>query len=669
MMNIEKERLKEDLEKKKHWRRFGPYLSERQWATVREDYSDNGDVWDYFSHDDARFRAYRWGEDGIAGISDNHQKLCFAFCFWNENDPILKERLFGLTGKEGNHGEDVKEYYFYLDNTPTHSYMKYLYKYPHSAFPYTKLKEENAKRSLNDFEYELLDTGIFEQDRYFDIFIEYAKFSSEDLGIRLNVTNRAKESKRLHILPTVWFRNVWDWGKKVAKPSIKAKKGMFEIEQEDLGKYYLYFKDADEMLFTENETNHQHLFGTPNKSPYVKDAFHAYVVGGIKTAVNPLQAGTKAAPYYIRDIGPSQTHVLYLRLSNQRIDEDPFEKIDQLFTERKKEADQFYQELAPPYLKPELASIQRQAYAGLLWNKQFYHYVIEEWIKGDTKTDAHPDKRKVLRNVDWPHLYNDDILSVPDKWEYPCFFSWDTAFHSLPMAVLDPEYAKRQLILLTREWYMHPSGQLPAYEWSFGDVNPPVHAWAAWRVYKIEKKIHGKNDMLFLERVFQKLLLNFTWWVNRKDQEGKNIFQGGFLGLDNISIFNRSEQLPPGAVLYQSDATSWMGMYCLNMLTIALELAKVNPSYEDMASKFFEHFLYIAEAINHSRKDMIPLWNEEDGFYYDVLKCPNTPHFPLKVRSMVGIIPMFAVATLSVEMLERFRGFTKRLDWFLKQSQ
>lgn len=656
-MSVERDRLEEDRTKKKHWRRWGPYLSERQWGTVREDDSENGDVWDAFTHEQSRFRAYRWGEDGIAGISDNHQRLCFAFAFWNGEDPILKERLFGLTNKEGNHGEDVKEYYFYVDNTPTHSYMRYVYKYPHRAFPYEQLVRENQKRGLKDQEYELIDTGIFADNRYFDIILEYAKASPEDLLIQMTIVNRSAEAKKIHLLPTLWFRNTWSFGKKGAKPILKKTDKMIAAEHPTLGKRYLYFQGPQEVLFTENDTNLQKLYGKPNAAPYVKDAFHEYIVHGSKAEVNPANEGTKCAVHYECTIAPGQTQFFRLRLTDNPELKDAFGDFDKILLQKKEEADQFYNELAPPKLNQELRSIQRQAFAGMLWNKQFYHYVIEEWLK--------ERPRKFKRNGDWIHLYNDDVLSVPDKWEYPAFFSWDTAFQTLPLAMIDPEFAKRQLTLLTREWYMHPSGQIPAYEWSFSDVNPPVHAWAALRIYKIEKKLYGKEDRAFLERTFQKLLLNFTWWVNRKDAKGKNVFQGGFLGLDNISIFNRSDMLPSGSELYQSDATSWMGMYCLNMFSIALELAKEERSYEDMASKFFEHFLYIAEAINYPRETSYPLWDEQDGFYYDVLQKPDGSYFPLKLRSMVGIIPLFAVTTISPEALEMFGGFRKRMEWFL----
>jgi hypothetical protein len=666
-MIAEKKRLEEDLKKKKHWRRWGPYLSERQWATVREDYSEDGEVWSSFPHEQARMRAYRWGEDGIAGISDNHQRLCFALAFWNGEDPILKERLFGLTNKEGNHGEDVKEYYFYVDNTPLHTYMHYLYKYPQGAFPYAKLVEENQKRGLKEPEYELLDTGIFEKDRYFDIAIEYAKDTSEDLFISITATNRGDETKSLHVLPTLWFRNTWSWEveAKKNKPHLSAKANCLEAFEDSLGSYFLYFEGKPETLFTENETNIEKLLGRHNVTAHVKDAFHEYVIKKNASAINPHQVGTKSALHYILEVPAHEARQIRLRLCQTPKLNDPFKKFEKIFRQRKEEADEFYENLIPAHASEELRTIQRKAFAGMLWNKQFYHYVVEDWLKVDPLLQA-PINRKVKRNQDWPHLYNDDILSVPDKWEYPCFFSWDMAFHTLAFSMIDPEFAKRQLTLLTREWYMHPNGQVPAYEWSFDDVNPPVHAWAAWRVYKISQRKHDKEDQFFLERVFQKLLLNFTWWVNRKDIEGRNIFQGGFLGMDNISAFNRSDLLPGSGILLEADATSWMGMYCVNMLTIALELSKEAPSYEDMASKFFEHFLSIADAINYKQGDRLSLWDQKDHFFYDLLVFPDGRREVLQTRSMVGIVPLFAVTTLSDEDLKNFPGFRKRMEWFLE---
>ncbi len=667
----EEKRLEEDRLQQKHWRRWGPYLSERQWGTVREDYSQGGDAWNFFPHDHARSRAYRWGEDGIAGISDNHQKLCFALAFWNEEDPILKERHFGLNGGEGNHGEDVKEYYYYLDSTPTHSYMKCLYKYPHRAFPYSQLLEENRRRGLHEREFELMDTGVFSENRYFDIFVEYAKAAPDDILIQIKVFNRGPEKKALRVLPTLWFRNTWSWGKEKTKPSLRAvhdSADFVEAVHPSLGKRYLFVEGKPEFLFTENETNHQKLFGIPNQTPYVKDGIHDFIIHHKKEAVNPSQTGTKAALHYCLTLEPGQEQVIRLRLTDA-LGQKPFADFDSLFSSRLKEADEFYENLAAKDLDPEHKMIQRQAFAGMLWSKQYYHYVIEDWLKGDPSGPPPPQERKHGRNRNWDHLYSEDILSMPDKWEYPWFASWDTAFHCISLALVDPEFAKKQLMLFVREWYMHPNGQIPAYEWNFEDVNPPVHAWATWRVYKIDKKRTGRADRLFLERVFQKLLLNFTWWVNRKDTSGKNIFQGGFLGLDNISIFDRSEAIMGGGHLDQSDATSWMGMFCLNMLAMALELAKDDPAYEDIASKFYEHFLYIAEAISHMGEKSIPLWNEEDGFFYDVVHLPDGKHFPLKVRSMVGLIPLFAVETLEISDLNRFPGFHKRYEWFVNNRQ
>ena len=671
-MTKEEMRLEEDRNKKAHWRRWGPYLSERQWGTVREDYSPYGTAWDYFSHEQSRSRAYRWGEDGIGGISDNHQRLCFALALWNGKDTILKERIFGLTGSEGNHGEDVKDYYYYLDNTPTHSYMKYLYKYPQEAFPYSKLVEENRGRGKHDLEYELINTGVFDDDRYFDVFIEYAKASDDDILIRITAVNRGRESAVLHLLPTLWFRNTWSWngGRKpslsIAAGPEKAQ-GRVEADHHSLGKRYLYIENPDELLFTENETNTEKLFGVKNASPYIKDGINDYIVEGKKGAVNPAGSGTKMSADYKAVIPGGGSKTIRLRLSDSGEHKSPFgPEFEKIFRERISEADEFYRRINPFNTGGDLKSVQRQAFAGMLWTKQFYYYVIEDWLKGDPNNPSPPSERKHGRNRDWTHLYNDDILSMPDKWEYPWFAAWDLAFHTIPIAIIDPEFAKRQLTLLTREWYMHPNGQIPAYEWAFGDVNPPVHAWAAWRVYNIEKKIYGRKDFRFLESVFQKLLLNFTWWVNRKDREGRNVFEGGFLGLDNIGVFDRSSQLPTGGHIEQADGTSWMGMYCLNMLAIALELAMENPSYEDIASKFYEHFLYIAKAMNMISMDRDGLWNEEDGFYYDVLHLPDGKRLPMKVRSMVGLIPLFAIQTLEPDVLEKLKGFNGRLSWFVE---
>lgn len=667
----EHERLQDDAARKAYWRKWGPYLSERQWGTVREDYSAEGNAWGYFPHDHARSRAYRWGEDGIAGISDNHQRLCLAFAFWNGNDSILKERLFGLSWTEGNHGEDVKECYYYLDNTPTHSYMKYLYKYPQRAFPYHEIVDANRESSRLKPEFELFHTQAFEEGRYFDIFIEYAKKQSEDIFIKATIHNRGPEAATLHAIPTLWFRNTWSWRKDTPRPhlSVHGQTGdtlALRAEHDTLGTRWLIADNHPHPLFTENETNTKRVFNHRNATPYVKDAFHEYLVSDNKEAVNPNNVGTKAGLHYVFEIEAGEAASFYLRLTdNHEYVDQPLAEAEEIIRLKKQEADDFYDTVSPESLPKEIKMIERQAFAGMLWSKQFYYYVVEDWMNGDPDEPRPPATRKGIRNGDWVHLYNDDILSMPDKWEYPWFASWDTAFHALPFALIDIEFAKKQLMLFTREWYMHPNGQIPAYEWNFNDVNPPVHAWSAWRIYKIEKKRNGTGDILFLERVFQKLLLNFTWWVNRKDIDGRNIFQGGFLGLDNISVFDRSSEVPTGGRLDQSDATSWMGMYSLNMLTIALELAQYNVAYEDIASKFFEHFLYIASAMSHIGERGISLWNDEDGFFYDVIHFPDGRHKPLKVRSLVGLIPLFAVMTLETHVLAKLKGFRKRFEWFL----
>jgi hypothetical protein len=681
----EDQRLKEWHDHKAHWKRWGPYLSNREWGTVREDYSAGGTAWEYFPHDHARSRAYRWGEDGIGGICDIQQRICFAVAMWNGRDPILKERLFGLTGNEGNHGEDVKEYYFYLDSTPTHSYMKYLYKYPQAAFPYTQLVEENRKRGKSAPEYELCDTGIFNENRYFDVFVEYAKSTEDDVLIRITATNRGPETAPLWLLPTIWFRNRWSWGRHPGAPELSAAKNFpqggaktsgngqiyFELSERLYDKCWLIAEGAPTPLFTENETNFERLFGVRNRTPYVKDAFDNYVVHGRQDVVNPAHTGTKGAALYRQDVAAGASFTIRLRLTNESpMDTGAVKNIfgssfDNIFSARLKEADEFYASRTPQNFSADAKNVYRQAFAGLMWSKQFYHYDVLQWLQGDPAGPPPPSERWQGRNRDWTHLNNQDVLSMPDNWEFPWYAAWDLAFHTIPMAMLDPEYAKAQLILLLREWYMHPNGQLPAYEWAFGDVNPPVHAWAAWRVYKIERRIRGKGDRNFLERVFQKLLINFTWWVNRKDPDGMNVFQGGFLGLDNIGVFDRSQPLPTGGHLGQSDGTSWMGIYCLNMLAIALELAQENPAYEDIATKFFEHFVYIADAMNNRGGQGIELWDEQDGFYYDVLHFPNGDHRYLQVRSMVGLIPAFAVLSLEPETLEHLPNFRNRMQWFI----
>ncbi|HTV72481.1 MAG TPA: hypothetical protein VME66_02100, partial [Candidatus Acidoferrales bacterium] len=666
----EQRRIAQARDRTAHWRRWGPYLSERQWGTVREDYSPNGTAWEYLPHDHARSRTYRWGEDGIAGISDNHQRLCFALALWNGKDPILKERIFGLTGNQGNHGEDPKEYYFFLDNVPSHAYMKALYKYPQRAYPYSLLVEENARRTRLDPEFELLDTGVFENDEYFDVFVEYAKAEVDDVLIQISVANRGPHAASLHVLPTLWFRNDWSWKFGAARPLLTdaSHDGLYSVRAKHatLGERRLYCEGACDLLFTENETNNERLFNAPNASPYVKDGINDFVVNGCEHAVNPAHTGTKVSARYELTLAPGETKTVRLRLSEHLHLRQPFDPaFSDIFAHRIREADEFYAQLNPFPLSDDARLIQRQAFAGLLWSKQFYNYVIHDWLQGDPTMPPPPPQRKQGRNHEWIHLYNDDILAMPDTWEYPWYAAWDLAFHVIPLALIDSDFAKTQLLLLTREWYMHPNGQLPAYEWSFDDVNPPVHAWAALRVYRIERKATGRGDYTFLERVFQKLLLNFTWWVNRKDSEGNNIFQGGFLGLDNIGVFDRSARLPTGGHINQSDGTSWMGVYALNMLSIALELAQQNPAYEDIASKFYEHFLYIADAINVSDTREHGLWDDTDGFYYDCLALPDGRQIPLKVRSLVGLLPLFAADILEPDVLARLPAFTKRMRWFI----
>jgi hypothetical protein len=685
-MNAEEKRLTESTKRTKHWKRWGPYLSERAWGTVREDYSADGSAWDYFPHEHARSRAFRWNEDGLGGICDRHQRICFAIALWNGKDPILKERLFGLTGEEGNHGEDVKELYYYLDSTPTHSYMKFLYKYPQAEFPYLQLLEENRKRTKLDREFELIDTGVFNDDRYFDVFIEYAKADAEDILIKITVANRGPEDAQLNLLPTVWFRNTWTWNNEIADCSLKiADVNSIQLETSEYGKRWLHFEGEPELLFTENETNNELLFNAPNRKPFVKDGICEYVVEGRHGAVNPAKNGTKAAANYKLNVPAGGETVVRMRMSDKRRlrsstvralegksapqteNVSAFADFDAIFDLRKKEADEFYATLAPENLSDDAKSVQRQAFAGMLWSKQYYHYVVKEWLDGDSGMPPPPESRKEGRNHEWTHLYNADVISMPDKWEYPWYAAWDLAFHCIPLSLVDPDFAKEQLILMLREWYMHPNGQIPAYEWAFGDVNPPVHAWAAMRVYQIEKKAKGVGDRQFLARIFQKLLLNFTWWVNRKDSEGNNVFEGGFLGLDNIGVFDRSQPLPTGGKLAQSDGTSWMAMYCLNMLAIALELSIDDNCYEDLASKFWEHFLFIADAMNDLGNEGFALWDEEDGFYYDVLHLQDKHYsMPLRIRSMVGLIPLFAVATIDPEILEALPAFRRRLQWFIE---
>jgi hypothetical protein len=669
------QRLAEDAARTRHWKRFGPYLAERQWATVREDYSAHGNPWEYFPHDHARSRAYRWGEDGLLGVCDHRGRLCFAVALWNGRDPILKERLFGLTGPEGNHGEDLKELHFYLDSTPTHSYMRALYKYPQAAFPYAWLVEENRRRGRDAPEFELEDTGVFDEGRYFDVVAEYAKASPNDLLIRLVVANRGPDRARLDLLPTLWFRNTWSWGRRgegypATRPRLAAAgEAAVLATHEELGCFRLDVEAAPDgpvppLLFTENETNNERLFGVPSASPWAKDAFHRFVVDGEAGAVNPAREGTKAAAHHRLVLAPGASTTLRLRLTVEaEAGPEPFgAAFDQVFTLRAREADAFQRALLPPAVTDEEARVARQGYAGLLHSKQFFHYVVREWLEGDPAQPPPPPERRRGRNVDWLHLYNRDVISMPDKWEYPWYAAWDLAFHMVPFARVDPYFAKQQLLLPLREWYMHPSGQIPAYEFAFSDVNPPVHAWAAWRVYKIADP-PGKRDRVFLRRVFDKLVMNFTWWVNRKDPDGNHLFSGGFLGLDNIGVFDRSHPLPTGGHLEQADGTAWMAFYCATMLSMALELAREDAVYEDMASKFFEHFVAIVDAVNLLGGS--GLWDEADGFYYDQIQI-GEERTPLRIRSLVGLIPLLAVEVLDDRVLEELPDFRKRTHWFLE---
>ena len=667
MADAEIQRLNEDASRQKNWKRWGPYLSDRQWGTVREDYSADGTCWDYFPHDHARSRAYRWGEDGLLGVCDREGRLCFAPTLWNGQDPILKERLFGLTGPEGNHGEDVKETYFYLDSTPTHSYMKALYKYPQRAYPYQQLVEENRRRGKQDREYEITDTGVFDDGRYFDLIVEYAKGGPDDLLIRITAANRGPEESTLHLLPTVWYRNTWSWGRTGegywAKPGIARDANSFALTHESLGEYRFHIEQETELLFTDNETNGNRLFGMHDANLYAKDAFDDYLVHGRAEAVNAAETGTKAAPHYTLLIPAGGQVQLRFRLTSVASGiTAPFDEgFDNTFAARISEADDFYGAILGARMSPDERLIARQAYASLLWSRQFYHYAVADWLEGDPAQPKPPDSRWEGRNSQWLHLFNRDVISMPDTWEYPWYASWDLAFHMIPFAKIDPEFAKEQIVLFHREWYMNPNGQAPAYEFALSDVNPPVHAWACWRVYKISAP-RGQRDRVFLERVFQKLLINFTWWVNRKDVTGKQVFSGGFLGLDNIGIFDRSQPLPTGQVLEQADGTAWMAFYCVTMLSMALELAAGDLAYEDIASKFFEHFIYIAGAMNTLGGS--GLWDETDGFYYDQLLVDGRA-FPLKIRSIVGIIPLFAVEVLEEGLMSKLPAFQKRMQWFL----
>ena len=680
----EVQRLNEDREHTAAWKKWGPYLSERQWGTVREDFSDDGNAWDYFSHDQARSRAYRWGEDGLGGITDDHNLLCFAVALWNGKDAILKERLFGLTNSEGNHGEDVKEYYFYLDSTPTHSYMKYLYKYPQAAFPYEDLVGKNRGRSREALEYELLDTGVFDQDRYFDVFVEYAKAGPEDILIKITVHNRGPEPAHLHVLPTLWFRNTWSWQNGGSRPVLSSAKGyghsVVRAQHTDPlleaflpGETCLHCDDAVPLLFTENDTNTERVFGRPNASPFVKDGINNYIVHGDERGVNPAHAGTKVSPHYQKSIGSGETWTIRLRLSRAAppASARPFEDFDRIFEERRQEADAFYRSIAPAAIEsdPDKFNVMRQALAGMLWSKQYFYYDLDQWLKEHgVQPWMPPEKRRHVRNHEWYHMYNDDVISMPDKWEYPWYAAWDLAFHMIPFSLIDPDFAKRQLELMLRDDYMHPNGQIPAYEWNFGDVNPPVHAWATWEIYTLDRQRNsGNGDINFLKYAFSKLLINFTWWVNRKDEGGNNVFEGGFLGLDNIGVFDRSQPLPTGGRLEQADGTAWMVFFSQRMLQIAVELSLTDPLYEELAIKFFEHTLWIAGAMDRIGDNQDELWDEQDGFYYDLLRLPDGRALRLKVRSMVGLLPLMAVSVFPADVFDRLPRFHERARSFLQR--
>ena len=712
-MNAEQRRVEENRSPEPPWHFWGPYLAERAWGTVREDYSANGDAWNYFPFDQAHSRAYRWNEDGLGGISDYKGRLCFAFAFWNERDPFLKDRLFGLTQQQGNHGEDVKEIYWYIDNTPTHSFMRMIYRYPQLRFPYEELIAQSGGRSKFEGEFEIWNTNAFAENRYFDIAMEYAKADTHDILIRASATNCGPEAAPLHLLPTIWFRNTWSWGRNNSKPTLRktgdeGRVATISASHQVIGDYILFCDSADDLLFTENESNAMRLWGISNSTGFVKDSIDECIVNGKAGAVNAAGVGTKAAAHYKFNIAPNETISIRLRLrtalglgstggspvvrggsprnlntddisAGQRpaaarepralpgedLSAEPFADFDAMFKLRRAEADQFYSELAPKVLSEEQRAIQRQAFAGLLWNKQFYHYIVDQWLDGDPGQPSPPEERLQGRNARWRHIYNDRVISMPDKWEFPWYASWDLAFHCIPLALIDAQFAKNQLELIVREWFEHPNGQIPAYEWNFGDVNPPVIAWAAWRVYQIERKQAGKGDRAFLETIFHKMLIAFTWWVNRKDSEGNNVFQGGFLGLDNIGVFDRNVSFADGTRLEQSDATSWMGMFCLNLMRIAIELAMGNHVYENIATKFFEHFLGIAGAMNNLGGKGIGLWNEEDEFYYDVLRTPGGRYLPLKVRSVVGLLPLLAVDVIQPQLIDALPGFKKRLEWYL----
>ena len=663
----EQKRLNEAREKGIPWKKWGPYLSERQWGTVREDYSENGDAWNYFSHDQARSRAYRWGEDGLAGISDDKQRLCFALALWNERDPILKERLFGLTNSEANHGEDVKEYYFYLDSTPTHSYMKYLYKYPQRAYPYSDLIETNRKRSREESEYELLDTGVFNDDRYFDVFVEYAKAGPEDIVIRITVHNRGPEAARLRVLPTLWFRNTWSWGEDdVHKPGLCGiRPDAIQASHDELGECWLYCDGAPELLFTENESNARRLWNQPNASPYVKDGFHEHIIAGRVDAVNPARTGTKAAAHYRIEIAAGGNQTIRLRLSAGG-KKNPFAGFDTMFKSRIAEADEFYDRIAPNALNEDQRRVHRQALAGMLWTKQYYYFDLERWLREHKSHPLIESARRDVRNTDWFHMLNSDVISMPDKWEYPWYAAWDLAFHTIALSLVDFDFAKEQLLLMLRSLYFHPSGQIPAYEWNFSDVNPPVHAWATLWLYKYEKQL-GRADLRFLERSFQGLMLNFNWWVNRKDPSGRNVFAGGFLGLDNIGVFDRSAQLPTGGSLEQADGTAWMAFYCQCMVEMALELCEYDPMYEEITFKFIQHFMWIAYAMDRLGEHHDEMWDEQDGFFYDLLRLPDGQAMRLKVRSLVGLLPLCASTVFEPDFTTRYPKLMEMIALFRKR--
>jgi hypothetical protein len=663
---VEQKRLNDTREAHIPWKKWGPYLSERQWGTVREDYSENGDAWNYFTHDHARSRAYKWGEDGLGGLCDDKQRLCFAVALWNERDPILKERMFGLTNSEGNHGEDVKEYYFYVDSTPTHSYMKFLYKYPQCEFPYRDLVETNRKRSREELEYELLDTNAFDDDRYFDVFVEYAKTSPEDVSIRITVHNRGPESARLRVLPTLWFRNTWSWGEDDHKPSLRqVKPGIIQATHPELGEYWLHCDSPKELLFTENESNAQRLWGQPNASPYVKDAFHSYVIEGKGESVNPEKTGTKGAAHYLLEVPGGGSRTVRLRLTADKIKE-PFRGFEQTFESRIADADEFYQRIAPATLTEDQRRVHRQALAGLLWSKQYYYFDLEHWLREHKSHPLIESDRHDVRNTQWIHMLNADVISMPDKWEYPWYAAWDLAFHTISLALVDFDFAKDQLLLMLRSLYFHPSGQIPAYEWNFSDVNPPVHAFATLWLYKYEKQL-GRSDLRFLERSFQGLMQNFNWWVNRKDPAGRSVFAGGFLGLDNIGLFDRSAPLPTGGSLEQADGTAWMAFYCQNMLEMALILTEYDPLYEEFAFKFLQHFMWISYAMDRRGEHHDEMWDEQDGFFYDLLRLPDGQAMRLKVRSLVGLLPLCASSVFEADAVSRFPKLMELIEQFRKR--